>query len=297
MASRLAERLAAIHETEQQALANRGVRSTAVIGLRARARAIAAYKQGASPDQIARLIRQELAKAAPIVAEGMVSGYLQGLARAETSARVRMGVKLSTFDSVLKVLSNRADWTRENVQSLIGQYGKQAVTVTGEASGKVERLVSEAARNAIAQGLHRKDGIAAIRDAFDSAGATVDNPYLYETLYRDQVGKTYSAGRWQANQAPEIQEILWGSEFVTVGDDRVRDTHAVLDGCRMPKEHPDYGRFVSTPLDWGCRCSTIEIFTDDGALTLPNLPPPGALDAAIGVGFGHNWGAVFAPAA
>ena len=129
MASRLAERLAALHETEQQALANRGVRSTAVIGLRARAKAIAAYKHGATPDQIARLIRQELAKAAPIVAEGMVSGYLQGLARAETSARVRMGVKLSTFDSVLKVLSNRADWTRQNpeITALLASFGHSGV--------------------------------------------------------------------------------------------------------------------------------------------------------------------------
>jgi SPP1 gp7 family putative phage head morphogenesis protein len=289
--------MAALHEREQQTLARKGVRATAALGLAARAAAIRAFVAGAGPDEVTKIIRTYLLEAAPIVADGMTAAYLAGVARAETTARAAMGVKLSTFDSVLKVLGRRAAMTAAEVQGLIDQYGATAVTTTGEASTYLEDKVSKAVREVIAEGLHREAGVARIRKAFDAAGATVKNPYLYETLYRNEVGKTYSAGRWQANQAPEIQEILWGAELFTVGDDRVRAEHEVMDGKRIPKVHPAYPVLAQPPWDWGCRCSAVEIFADDDALATANLPTAAQIAAAVGPGFGVNWGAVFAPAA
>lgn len=297
MPSTITQRLAALHERDQASLARRGARAAALIGIKTRAAVIRAFIDGAGVHDIGWIIRQRMATLQPLLAEGMVAAYLRGVARAETTVRARQGVRFSTFDEVLRTIQNRSSLTDQQIGEMVRRYGAQAVTTTGEAGTYLEEKVSAAVREAIASGLNRNAGIAAVRDAFDAAGVTTSNPYLFESIYRNEVGKTYSAGRYNANLAPEIDDILWGVELFTVGDDRVRETHEPMDGKRIPKSHPSYAILVQPPWDWGCRCSAVEIYKDDGALATPDLPSAAQIAAAIGVGFGVSWGAVFAPAA
>ena len=58
-----------------------------------------------------------------------------------------------------------------------------------------------------------------------------------------------------------IDEILWGYKYVTVGDDRVRDEHAALEGTTAPKDDPIW-QTIWPPNGWACRCQTIMIFEE-----------------------------------
>ena len=80
-------------------------------------------------------------------------------------------------------------------------------------------------------------------------------------MVRTQISIAYSAGRWNANQDPAIQEILWGYEYVTVGDNRVRPPHEAIDGAAYPKEHGFWGTNWP-PNGNSCRCDVLELFKD-----------------------------------
>ena len=72
-------------------------------------------------------------------------------------------------------------------------------------------------------------------------------------------------------------------QFQTAGDERVRESHAILDGIVAKKESSFWLKYY-TPLDWGCRCIVIEVLnkaeTDLTKIALPTLPK----------GFGNNVG-------
>jgi len=53
-----------------------------------------------------------------------------------------------------------------------------------------------------------------------------------------------------------------------VGDDRVRDSHAELNGVRAPKDDPIWTQ-IWPPNGWSCRCTTLEIFEPEPVKAAP----------------------------
>uniref|UniRef100_A0AA94F0J5 Phage head morphogenesis domain-containing protein n=1 Tax=Flavobacterium columnare TaxID=996 RepID=A0AA94F0J5_9FLAO len=47
-------------------------------------------------------------------------------------------------------------------------------------------------------------------------------------------------------------------EYRTAGDDRVRDSHAALNGIVLPKRRPFWQKYY-TPNGWRCRCHVVEV--------------------------------------
>jgi uncharacterized protein with gpF-like domain len=70
---------------------------------------------------------------------------------------------------------------------------------------------------------------------------------------------------------------LWGFEYSTAGDERVRASHRPFDGVRYPKEHPFWRQFVP-PNGWNCRCGLNPVYYGDRDATIkafrgvPNVP-------------------------
>ena len=73
--------------------------------------------------------------------------------------------------------------------------------------------------------------------------------------------KLYMGAQWQEYESPEGQESIWGYEYITVGDNRVREEHAALDGTKLPRTD---GFWLANwpPNGWNCRCSVLPIFDD-----------------------------------
>lgn len=113
-------------------------------------------------------------------------------------------------------------------------------------------------------------------------GIAPQAPHLLETWTETLTQLAGGAASYSVGMDPVLGAALWGWQYATVGDDRVRDEHVGFDGVKLPKGDA-FWLTNWPPNDWNCRCETIEIFTAPSAgpvspfpLTLPSgkLVPP-----------------------
>lgn len=77
-----------------------------------------------------------------------------------------------------------------------------------------------------------------------------------ELLLRTHGFEAYASARHRAQFDPMSASGFL--KYVTEGDDRVRESHAALDGIILPKDDPFWATHYP-PWDWGCRCQAIEV--------------------------------------
>lgn len=77
-----------------------------------------------------------------------------------------------------------------------------------------------------------------------------------ENVLRTNCFQAYSAARYRSQMAD--RDVFPYLKYVTMGDGRVRDSHARLDGTVLPKGDPFWETHYP-PWDWGCRCVAVEL--------------------------------------
>jgi SPP1 gp7 family putative phage head morphogenesis protein len=278
-----------------------GVRGAAAIAVKARVAAIRAFQRGEDPAAAVRAIEDQMTG---LLLAGMVAGHLSGRMRTMLAAAAwrRRTIKLAAgnpYSDAVRFLQERNRLGAADLKALENLYGPDAAKVTRGMTAKVERKIKAATADITKRGLHVRAGVAELRQAFEAAGITNQSPWLLETLYRTQTAVAYSAGQWQANSDPAIQEILWGYEYATANDDRVRPGHVLLDGTRLPTNDPRWTT-IRPPNGFNCRCFCIEAFNGDSDAT-PLAPVESVTldDGTVVVagpdkGFAFNPGRVFA---
>lgn len=286
--------LSTLIDNERTKLERKGVRAAQLIAGRARRSALVAYRSGFDPAIAARaVLAQSEAGVVPLLADAMVAAHLTGRQRTDLQAAPRFTKRnvrtfATTFQGTIDFLARRQEATATEIELLRRQYGDAALRMSRDASAALERELSEATMKAILEGVDTRKGITALRDAFTRAGFAPEADYRLEAMFRTQTQIAYSAGRENAWRDSVIDEILWGFEYSTIGDDRVRPTHAAMDGVRAPKDDPLWSMWP-IPAGWNCRCTKLEIFKDEpkyaSATDRPDVQP----DA----GFGFNPGDVY----
>lgn len=273
--SQKSRRLAEIIDRETRKLERPGVRRAVAISRSMRAATLRAFVAGRDP---VLEIRSRLTEDfVPLMKDALVTAHLFGRRRAaihQVAKQQQSGVGLaigSTHQEATKFVTERLALEEGTLASLESLYGDAAVRVTRTAGTLIESKVAAAAAQSVAGGLIQREGIKLLRSGFNAAGVSQTNPHLLQTLFRTQTNLAYNAGRVNAARDPAIDEILWGWEYVTVGDDRVRPNHAALDGTRLPKNDPRWGA-ITPPNGFNCRCSIIEIFNDDRQLASAKEP-------------------------
>jgi SPP1 gp7 family putative phage head morphogenesis protein len=77
-----------------------------------------------------------------------------------------------------------------------------------------------------------------------------------ETVLRTAAHTFYSAGQWVANDSnPDVLAY----RYQTVGDDRVRDNHAEVEGVTLSKEN-EFWTYGLPPNGYNCRCIVVPIY-------------------------------------
>ena len=224
-------------DRERTLLERTASRSLRAIARNVRIAILRAYVRG---HNLARVIATEFGPLSILIADAMLAAHLIGRLRSVRMAerRGRDRKALTSYDSALRFVHERLNLTPENTAAIAGAYGNEAARVTRQASAAVERSAQRAVRDIVAEGMHVNEGIARLRQSMDAAGIPANKPWILETLVRTNIQMAYSAGRFQANQDPAIDAIIWGYEYFTVGDDRVRPEHAALEGVRLAKDSP-----------------------------------------------------------
>lgn len=169
-----------------------------------------------------------------------------------------------------------ADMLRQLDDKNLNEIGRQMSQDTQAMFAKMTTSltdgVRDAVRDAVTSGLPVKS---AVDHYFSKSGVTGTSPHRFTTLVRTQLQLVMASAAQEEYNSTEVNEILWGYEYVTVGDDRVREEHEAIDGVRLPKDDPFWKKFFP-PNGWNCRCQAVPIFEQEEIVR----PPAGREDFA-----------------
>lgn len=253
------------------------LRSTTRVSGRLRARLIAELLNG-HRFEIKPYIMEQLL---PILEAVMQAGHFAGYNRSWLVAP-KKNLSLSALDDALAILKKRAGI---DINQLQQKYSTDALKVLSNASDGIENELRGTMEELVLEGAHKAEAVRRLGEKFDALGLSPRADYQLEAIFRTQLQLTFSAGKYQAERDPDIDEILWGYKYVTVGDDRVRDSHAPLDGTTLPKDDPFWQRFYP-PNGWNCRCQLIPIYETREVVRPSDTVEPDK-------GFNFNPGVVF----
>jgi len=270
------------------AIERKGVRVTARLSSVLREKTLHAYKTGHPVFVQEYLLRNMV----PVTKAAMLAAHLRGYKQSFVQAKPHLSkaLKLSrfgVFDSTIEILRKQLSL---DIDHLEAQYQTHALRVLQDVSTNVEKELRKAVNKLIERGAHQREALKELNEAFEAQGISPKNDYQLEAIFRTQSQMAYSAGRWQADQDPAIQEILWGYTYSTVGDDRVREEHDALDGVTLPKDDSFWQRYW-TPNGWNCRCQVISVF-EERAIIQPSKLDDGSFPQPD-KGFNFNPGEVF----
>ncbi len=263
-------KIAEQQDRERSQLELMGIRAARSLGRRLRAAAVGAFNRG---DDLMQAINPVLQDITDLLVGNMTAAHLVGRRQAIISAGTVLGTRSLAFAAkdayagAVKFVQDRLVLSDLDILIISQSYSAEAVTITRNLGGVVERAAQDAVEVMVERGAHTREGMGILRTQLDTAGLTNVQPYLLETIARTQTQLAYGAGRWNVNQDPAIDEILWGYEYVTVGDDRVRPNHEALHGTRYPKDDPMLQE-IWPPNGFNCRCTMVEIYFEG----TPNRP-------------------------
>lgn len=124
-----------------------------------------------------------------------------------------------------------------------------AIIKDAELSGAVKESLSQA----LAEGRSLRDWRREADRIFDRKGLTRLNPWQAETIYRTETTMAYGAGQYATLVEDADRFPFW--EYVTAGDERVRDSHRALNGKIFRTTDSRY----YPPIGFNCRCTAIPI--------------------------------------
>ena len=201
---------------------------------------------------------------APALADALLRADLSGRLRMRREAPVELQLSRNPVDRYRRIRPDK-------VAALLTRYQQQAWQILGDTSTQVEEALRDSIAESIEIGEHVRDAKKRLAGTMNRIGISAVNGYQLETIVRTQTQLAYSAARWAELQDPDIAPILWGFEYNAVMDNRTRDEHAILDGVRLPKDHPFWNTFYP-PNGYNCRCVAIPIFSPE-PLVYPRAEP------------------------
>ena len=288
----LPERAAQIDRHKRQ-LETAALAELSTAAIRLRINVLRAWRKGGDPAAAVRdvtgLIVQSVARASAL-AHAQARGITRDL-HAEAARRTL--ARASSYSSILSMLRKRYQVTPAEFAMLVETYLPRSAEVTDAMLAVVEQELRQAVDIALAENMSVAKGAGFLRGQLDILGVNNVEPYRFATLLRSEIALGYEAGRLQANQDPDVQELLWGYEYVTVGDELVRPSHAALDGIKLPKDDPRWAE-ITPPNGYNCRCTTIEIFAEtEQAVEPPEQMEQVAPDGSVTIvrpGPDRGWG-------
>ena len=140
-----------------------------------------------------------------------------------------------------------------------GDYFADALQVVTGYTQTVNNALESFTRDLVSQGLPTSSMVKLLGEEFRRLGVDPKNAYSLENIARTKAQIVYNSAKYEEEQEDYIQDILWGYTYRTVGDNRVREEHAALEGVTLPKDDPFWTKFYP-PNGWSCRCTVIAVF-------------------------------------
>lgn len=154
--------------------------------------------------------------------------------------------------------------TKDTFDGLSQQYQRDAFTVAGTTDARLIERVRDALADVLEKGGTEKDFAAAVAQLTTDAGVEAINSFALDTVFSTTLAKAYSLGRYEQMTDQAVIDALPYWQYLTVGDDRVRPEHAVLDGFMARAEDPVWGK-IYPPNGFNCRCIVIAALAEEAS--------------------------------
>ena len=201
------------------------------------------------------------------------------MGRQETRQAAGLGPVALARGDAASALIEAMDLPAAQLAALKAKFGEQAVDFLTQASDALEGDAKRRVLELVREGVEERAAVATIADELGSAAER----YL-DTSYRTAMGLANGAAQWVTAEEPDVAELLWGYQWATAGDDRVREEHAELDGVILDKDDPFWLQLWPGAAGYNCRCVALELWEapDDG-----ESRPPHNWERFTSAGFGN----------
>lgn len=209
--------------------------------------------------QIVRHAHKKIGKVLPI-SEGRRPLYFdEGSDDANGAPAIAAGFSFDLPDDrSAGIIGNLTPVTRAVFDGLTAAYRNDAFTLAGVGDVRLITKIRDALAIAAKEGSTAADFQKAVRQLTTEAGITDLSKFTLDTAFQTAMQKAYSAGRLEQMREPHMLDALPYWQYWTVGDDRVRPEHAVLDGFVARAIDPVW-RKIYPPSGFNCRCSVVPI--------------------------------------
>ena len=181
----------------------------------------------------------------------------------------------------------RAKLTDDEARQLEKEARQRAFYVTGLAQEALVKLVSDALREALAQGGTIEAFQRRILPAIEKQGW---HGSRIENIFRTNMQIAYAAGRYKKMQAVKKTRPYW--QYIAVMDKRVRQAHAALNGLVYPADHAFWDTNYP-PNGFRCRCGVRTLSArqvdEMGVTVQTEMPGSGGADAGFHNNPGRDW--------
>ncbi|GAB3021410.1 phage head morphogenesis protein [Bowmanella dokdonensis] len=199
-----------------------------------------------------------------------------------------------------KLLIPSRQWT-----DMVGPIHAKGFTVAGATSLSLLQDLYSTVQDSILDGTTLTEFRKRFDDIVSRHGWSYKGKRGWRTRVIFQVNKrsAYMAGRWE--QIWRLKDIRPFLQYLTVGDERVRQSHRPWHGIILPVDHP-FWRTHYPPNDWLCRCNARSRSKDDieeEGLKVSNMAEPTPTSYAdpdtgevvkkykgVGIGWDYNVG-------
>jgi len=175
------------------------------------------------------------------------------------------------------ILKKALDWfskrkviTKLKFMKLSAEARWQSFTIARVSDKKVLDDIKTKLTDALKSGITIDDFRMDIDKTFDAVGVTKLNPFHLDTVFLTNAMTGYGEGRKQVIDDLSDDEFPY-RQVVTVGDDRVRDAHAEIDGYVADKNDSVW-TWLKTPFSYRCRCGIWTVHKSEGLTPSGYIP-------------------------
>ena len=210
---------------------------------------------------------------AEILSDSLLASYLLGIDHVSTEVRSqKSGVRIDFADSqdspdskdsfrmgfdvtpreAVEYFRKKKIVSRKEFDGLAEDARAAAFTVAGVYRDDVLTGFKDEITKALETGASQQATIKRFREILDGAGHRQLGAFHLETVFRTNMQMAYGVGRRRALESVADDLSYW--QYHAVMDDRVRPSHAALNGLILPADH-EFWNDHYPPWGFNCRCS------------------------------------------
>lgn len=165
-----------------------------------------------------------------------------------------LGFESVPFTQAIERVLKLIGMSRNAFDGLSQRYKKQAFTIAGISDVRLIEQIKDALADAMESGATEADFRKAVNALTDEAGIERLASTQIDTVFQTAVQTAYQNGRFEQMSSPEVAAALPYWVYRTAGDDRVRASHAALDGFAARNDDSVWMR-IYPPCGFNCRCT------------------------------------------